>query len=584
VPANSSNHPTPPSENSMPPNKRPSHSVTGQRLKRRLSENSLVSALSRIDPADEPSWFKVACILASSLGEAGRGHFLRFSEGHYWSELYCDFSQHEANKKFDRALRETGGREKVAGVRALLKMAGLKINEVTFENTTDKKDHEPDQEIRARELLQRDYALIILGGQIRVIKNEEIELMRANRLLRGVSLYQKRDAELMMRRSLSANGFAQSSNVIANFFIDPQTTVFEETAFHPLEQPTNVLNYWRSPVAAISGKDISEIIYFLCNVICAGDRSASEYLLNFLAHMLQKPEEKPGIIIVLMGGQGVGKGTLFKLLQAIWKGSVMLVQDIDHVVGRFNSGLERCFISCMDEAIFRGDRKASERLKALITEPFFRIEEKYEPARTIQSFHRFFAATNSNHFGQVDIDDRRYLFLRVSDQKRCDHDYFRRLNDLFADEKVIGAFVHSLYQRDLKGVNIFARPQATEHVIQRVKSLTGFARFWHDFLVREGVGIDGSFLSTDALLTDYGNYNSREERYFPLQSNELSRNIAEMCPSATKTRRAEAGGFSPRGYNFPPLSVCRREFENYVGDELDWDTFPGEQSKYSSPF
>ena len=487
----------------MQSNKKPANSLSGRPLKKRLSENSLIDVLSRIDPSDEPSWFMVACILANILGEDGRKYFLRFSEGDYWSVPYRNFSENETNEKFDRAIRENGGREKVAGIGALLKMAGLKINEVEFDDITEDKYHEPAQEIKARKLLQREYAIIILGGQIRVVKNEEVDLMRANRMSRGVYLYQKRDAEMMMRRSLAANGFSQSNAVISFFFSDPKTTVFEETAFHPLEQAKTVLNYWRKPVAPVPGTDIEEIIYFLHDVICAADVQTSEYLLNFMAHMLKKPEEKPGVIIVLLGGQGVGKGTFFKLLQAIWKGSVMLIQDIDYVVGKFNSGLERSFICCMDEAIFRGDRKASERLKTLVTEPFFRIEEKYEPARTIQSFHRFFAATNSKHFGQVDVDDRRYLFLKVSDQKRCDHDYFGRLNELLADEKVIGAFVHNLNERNLEGINIFARPKAGEHVIQRVKSLHGFARFWHDYLVQEGVRAGGSFITTDALLKLY---------------------------------------------------------------------------------
>ncbi len=567
----------------MPTNKKSANSRSEPPLKKRLSEKSLIYILSRINPFDEPSWFKVACILANTLEENGRDYFLKFSKGCYWSEPYPEFSEHEANKKFDRALRENVGRG-AAGIGALLKMAGLEINEVKFDDITESKDEERAQEMMARELLQREYALINLGGQIRVVRNEEVELMRANRLSRGVSLYQKRDADILMRRSLVARGFSQSSDVISFFYTDPKTTVFVETAFHPLAQAQNVLNYWRKPVDAVAGDDIQEIIYFIHNVICAANLETSEYLLNFLAHMLQKPEEKPGVIIVLLGGQGIGKGTFFKLLQAIWKGSVMLVQDIDYVVGKFNSGLERSFVCCMDEAIFRGDRKASERLKTLVTEPFFRIEEKYEPARTIQSFHRFFAATNSKHFGQVDVDDRRYLFLKVSDHKRCDHKYFGRLHVLFGDEGAIAAFVHHLYERNLEGVNIFARPESVEHINQRIKSLQGFARFWHDFLVQERVGPGGSFMSTDALLTSYADYNEREAKYLPLQSNELSGSLAEMCPSATRTRQKQSQGYNARGYNFPPLSVCRQEFENWFGAKVDWDTFPGEQPQYSSPF
>ena len=148
----------------------------------------------------------------------------------------------------------------------------------------------------------------------------------------------------------------------------------------------------------------------------------------------------------------------------------------------------------------------------------------------------------------------------------------------------MAAFVHELKLRDLSSVNIFSRPISEEHVSQRVQSLHGFARFWHDRLVREEVGRDGSFVSTNALIKEYNDYNSREVRFAPLQSNELSIQLNKLCPSATKGRTSSTQGFSERGYNLPPLSVCRTEFEEYMGAAIDWDVFPGEQSKYAHPF
>jgi hypothetical protein len=551
--------------------------------RQRLTEKSLVLALSRIDPSGEPTWFAVACVLANVWGEEGRNFFIRFSEGGYWSSPYQKFNEKEVHTKYDRVLRRKSGGGN-SNIRKLLKMADLKINDVEFEQVNRAVNDEEAQKTRAGGILQLNYSLISLGGQVRVINNQEVALLRANETSHGINLYQRKDAILIMQRLLVAEGLPMNPLFINNFFVDPKTTVYEALAFHPIEQPKNVLNFWREPVAPIAGEGTKEILYFLRDIICAGDNKATEYLLNFLAHMLQRPEIKPGIIVVLLGGQGIGKGTFFRLLQAIWRSSVMLVQDIDQVVGRFNSGLERCFVVCMDEAIFRGDRKASERLKALVTEPFFRIEEKYQPSRTIESFHRFFAATNSKHFGQVDIDDRRYFFLKVSNQRQCDHNYFAQIHKLIADRGVMSAFVHDLYERDIELVNIYERPQAEEHVLQRIKSLHGFPRFWFDFLVSEQVKNEGCFIATLALKQLYTDYNQREEKYFPLQSNEISNYISEMCPSALKARRAEGDAYSERGYNFPPLSVCREEFEVYFGAKLDWDIYPGNQPMHNSPF
>jgi hypothetical protein len=550
-----------------------------------LSHSSLLQVLNRIDPFPEPNWFKVAIILARELDEDGRAHFLSFSQGAYWHEPYPNFSPQEANAKYDRALREKSRNNNQAGIRALLQMAGLSPSDVEFEKclATDVNGAVSEDQ-KALNTLIKEFSLIDLGGQVRVIRNEEVAALKANALKKGVSMYQKKDAELIMRRTLVAKNLPQAPAQINAFFIHPDTRIYESTAFHPLPQKPNVLNYWRDPLPPTLGGSYTRVVRFLQEVICAGNNEIYTYLLNFLAHMLQKPEVKPGVAIILLGGQGTGKGTFFRLLEAIWKSSVLVVQDIDQVLGRFNSALERSYVVCMDEAMFRGDRKASERLKALVTEPVIRIEEKYEPARTIESFHRFFAATNNNHFGQVDVDDRRYLFLRVSDRRRCDHAYFSDLHSIFNDETAMSAFVHELRMRDLNTVNIFAQPISEEHTLQRIQSFQGFVRFWHDYLVREQVSRDGTFISTDVLTQEYKNYNSREDQFAPLQSNELSKQLQQMCPHATRERSASTHNHSKRGYNLPPLSVCRADFEEYVGVKIDWDECPGEQPKYSHPF
>ena len=114
--------------------------------------------------------------------------------------------------------------------------------------------------------------------------------------------------------------------------------------------------------------------------------------------MIQKPEEKPGIMIVMSGGQGTGKGTFFCLLQKIWLKTTLIVSDVDHVIGGFNAALERNYAVCMDEALFSSQKKAMDRLKSFITEAKITVEQKYLPRRSLDSIHRFFAATNHEHF------------------------------------------------------------------------------------------------------------------------------------------------------------------------------------------
>lgn len=88
--------------------------------------------------------------------------------------------------------------------------------------------------------------------------------------------------------------------------------------------------------------------------------------------------------------------------------------------GEFNSSLERSFIVWLDEAFFEKNRGATDSLKSLVTEPVIHINEKHQPARQINSFHRFFGASNSDFYKATDRDDRRDFVLRVSDSRKGD--------------------------------------------------------------------------------------------------------------------------------------------------------------------
>ena len=72
------------------------------------------------------------------------------------------------------------------------------------------------------------------------------------------------------------------------------------------------------PVIKPTQGDWSRIRTHLYEVICDGDIELFEYLLDYVAHMLQRPEEKPGVMVVLLGSQGTGKGLFFQILQRVW--------------------------------------------------------------------------------------------------------------------------------------------------------------------------------------------------------------------------------------------------------------------------
>ncbi len=440
----------------------------------------------------------------------------------------------------------------------------------------------------ALEALQDRFAIIDLSGEIRVADRHQIEAIQGGSSTGDPTFYKKADASLLMMRELEKLPIpSKPKDVINEFWVAPTTTMFSGTAFSPIAAGASLLNFWVGPREAIAGGSCSSILDYLQMIICNGDLASYDYLISFLAHMVQNPEEKPGVMIVLLGKQGTGKGMFFSLLRSIWNRTTLQIADIDMAIGRFNACLERSFAVCMDEALFSGDRRALDRLKSIVTESIINIEQKYQPSRSIRSVHRFFAASNHDQFAHLEADDRRFVFLRVSEARQQDTAYFGQLSAAFQDSGNIGAFVHHLQQIDLSNFDVRKRPRTGEHLMQRIKSLQGVDRYWYEVLVTENLaGLDSQyvqgtswseplFIPSMTLVCHYREFNKNAQRYQTVQTTEMIANIRHLCPSARQSRQFHpASGLANkkqmRGLLLPDLATARAEFESVMGGPVPW--------------
>jgi hypothetical protein len=429
--------------------------------------------------------------------------------------------------------------------------------------------------------LQKAFCLFQMGGDVWVGDLAGIEAVKAGTSSCDVAMYKQTAGKLLMERRLEELPVSSNARqVVKDFLVSPNTKVFDAVAFSPLPTPTSTLNYWvGSPVLPQAG-DWSVIMEYLRDVICSADRRLFSYLIRYLTHMLQKPEEKPGIMIVLLGGQGTGKGSLFRLLKAIWRHTTLQVSDVAHVIGNFNAAIERNYVVCMDEALFSGDRKALDRLKSMVTEPTVTIEQKYQPRRTISSYHRFFAASNHEHFAQVEADDRRFAFFQVSEARKGDHVYWDNVHRAIDDPAVIAAMVNDMLSLDLSNFNVRQRPKTEAHMDQRLKSLSGFDRYWFEVLQTGcfwpgGRGEpmepweDPRFVSTKTLLGGLKEYEKGARVYTAPQEREVHQALKRLCPSAERDRKMNRN-IMERGQQLPSLPDARDDFAQLMGGKIEW--------------
>ncbi len=441
--------------------------------------------------------------------------------------------------------------------------------------------------------LQKKFAIIDLSGEIRVVDLQQISDLLSGSSNTEPAMYKKSDAELMMKRFLEALPMtSKPAQVVADFWVSPLTRMYNKTAFTPKPTPEPTLNYWVDPTPIPKAGNWVLLRDYLRDTICSGNHECFDYLIRYMAHMIQKPEEKPGVMVVLLGGQGTGKGIYFSLLRAIWPRTTLQVADVDQVIGKFTACLERNYIICMDEALFAGDRKSMDRLKSTVTESVIQIEQKYQPSRTIDSVHRFFAASNHDHFAHVERDDRRFVILRVADSRQQNTSYFGSIVAAISDPLTIGALFYYLQRKDIKDFDVRAKPKTGEHLSQKLKSLQGFDRYWYEVLFTGNLNgvdrvngwevmgvdtwVDPIFVPTSTLVSNYKDFNKNAQRHQTVQAAEVPSVMRRMCPSAKSDRQVckkpgLASNSQQRGFQLPDLATARHEFGVAIGGEVPWD-------------
>ena len=153
----------------------------------------------------------------------------------------------------------------------------------------------------------------------------------------------------------------------------------------------------------------------LREVICRNDIQKLQYLLRFLAYLVQHPDRNPETAIVLKSAhQGTGKTTLNYCISKILGGHAITISDKSRLFDRFNASLETVIFVDADELLWAGDHGASDALKSLITGDTIILEIKHGARWSVPNRLHIVMTTNHDHAVQAGVQDRRFFVLEVS--------------------------------------------------------------------------------------------------------------------------------------------------------------------------
>lgn len=260
------------------------------------------------------------------------------------------------------------------------------------------------------------------------------------------------------------------------------------------------INQWRgfgvdpSPQMVLD-EEIEPFLEYVRTILGDEKPERAEWILAWSADMLQRPHEKPGTALVLVGPQGAGKTFLGEqvLGKIIGGGHYVQMNSIESLTSKFNSIADnKLFIQC-DEAMHSYQKDVASKLKSIITDESVTIEPK-----GINSYkkpnHMHFLFTSNEEHSALFIDpsphERRYTVLKVNPIRSHDTDYWVRMRAWVPANlhKILRWLLDHKYDREL-----VLRPLQTKakRDIQRVS--VDLEVGWISTRLKQGFPLDRKF-------------------------------------------------------------------------------------------
>ena len=257
----------------------------------------------------------------------------------------------------------------------------------------------------------------------------------------------------------------------------PDRLTYPQVAFLPgvPEAPNGCFNLWRGwgvdPVRPRRGTDWPLMRRHLYEVICSGNEEWFEFLINWLAYMVQHPGEVGHIAVVLRGGEGVGKGFFANYLMRILGPHALHLRNAEHIYGKYNLHLQNCILLLSDEAYWPGDKQMEGVLRALITEERLPVEGKYQNLFETHNCVHVLIFSNNDWVVPMATDARRFFVLDVPDTHRGDTAYWDALGYELEHGGPAAMLGELLLDRNIKYFNPRVAPDTPASREQRLLSL-----------------------------------------------------------------------------------------------------------------
>ena len=210
---------------------------------------------------------------------------------------------------------------------------------------------------------------------------------------------------------------------------------FDKLKFFDKRSDTNfnIISYFHGfkykKLESINYDLIDNYLRLIREGISDDNQELNEYIIKWIANLVQNPGIKNEVGLMLIGNQGTGKTVFTRTLNELFSGYSEEISDISELTGKYTTVVENNILLVANELSSVKDEfiKDMNSLKTIITEDTKRGREIYGKFHKMENISNLIFCSNFSRPIMIDNDDRRYCVIKVSNKLKRNFEFFEKL-------------------------------------------------------------------------------------------------------------------------------------------------------------